>query len=276
MASVTKTKQIDQYEKIILNTTREVESLRGELSRYKGIFDSARLVIGHEFVKPLTSINGYVELLESKLMGKAGNDESRYFAQIKQAVRQLEELVESFVQMLRFDSWTEQREGFEEIDLYELVGEISGAYGSFPGRVINRIDRSLPKICQKKKYLRIVLDNLISNAVKHGGGSRPAYVRASIKKDRRKISGERQLVVEVVDNGKGLPREELEEIFNPFYRGEGGDQISGLGLGLTLVKNIVSIMMGDIQIKSDPGKGTTATFRVPLPAEKKDPGERIG
>jgi len=276
VGGTTKIKPDPELDQIIQQTRAELETLRGELDRYKGIFDSARLVIGHEFIKPLTSINGYLELLENNLAGAVGKDEIRYFSKIKMSVNQLEELVDSFVQMLRFDSWSENHDDFEEINLYQLVGEIIGKYDALPGTVENEISGEFPLIYQRKKCLEIILDNLISNALKHGGRSRPAFVRAEIQKDKRKLSTPHQLIVDVGDRGKGIPAAELEEIFNPFYRAAPDGRGQGLGLGLTLVKSVVAIMMGEVRIKSDPARGTIATFNIPLPARVRGKDERIG
>ena len=110
----------------------------------------------------------------------------------------------------------------------------------------------------------MILDNLISNALKHSGGDAPVTVDAEIIRERRGSAGERVLLVTVADEGIGIPEQEIEAIFDPFYRGSSERRTGGLGLGLALVKNIVEIMDGDIRVSSSPGRGTKVTVSIPL------------
>lgn len=258
------------------DTNREIQFLRREVEKTRSIFDSARMIVSHELNKPLTSIRGYVELIEERFENESGQKEKRYFSKIRQAVLELERMIESSVDMLRYDQYGEQVDDFDEIDIYLLVEKYREKYDGFRVGIENAVDREMDPVLVRKSCLEIVLDNLITNAMKHGGGSAPVRIEASIQKERRGLSRGRILIIKVEDGGKGIAKKDIEEIFDPFYRGEAGEEIDGLGLGLALVRNVTNIMMGNVSIKSEPGKGTVATVCIPLPEEGLDPSEKIG
>ncbi len=269
MASLTEMKPGKTVARTGREALAEIERLKKELARYRSAFDSARLVIGHEFNRPLTSINGYIDLLESRFEAVSGEKESLYFAKIKIAVGELEELVESFIQMLSIDSGLQDRERLEEVDLGAFIEKISRKHCENPGVIEKRIDPEVGRLFINRKYMEVIMDNLISNALKHGGEGKPVTVTALLSDDMGAEGAARRLVITVRDGGEGIPENEIGDIFNPFYKGSSNRSITGLGLGLALVKNVVSMMKGEVGIESRPGEGTAVSFSVPLAEELK-------
>ncbi len=276
MATISKKKKktVSRYQDFDIQ--KELEYLRSEIRRYESVFDSARMIVGHELNRPLTSISGYLQLLEAKFSEISGEKELGYFHKAKKATEELQDLVEAFVQMLRFDRTSQKGDELQEIDLYEMVESIRDKYIDFSPGVLNSVDPKIPVVLVRARCLEIVLDNLISNGLKHGGKNGPVEVSAVVQVDRRGISRKRLLIIKVRDHGSGISEEEVKEIFDPFYRGKSGREGNGLGLGLSLVKNVIDVMMGNIQIKSKPGAGVTATIAVPIQDGTPDPYERIG
>jgi len=258
---------------LVLDGRGELELLREELARYRSVFESASMIVGHELIKPLTSISGYVELLEDRL-GDSGESENRYFLRLRESISQLQELVDSFVQLLRFDRVDEQAGVLERVDMRALVEKLRPAEGADRSRLKNVIDPGMRPVMIRRKHLEVILDNLISNALKHSGDDVPVTVSAEVMKERRGGAGENVLIVTVADEGVGIPESEIEEIFNPFYRGDSRQMAGGLGLGLALVKNIVDIMGGEIRVTSRPGEGTKVTVSVPLIGETRTGTEK--
>jgi signal transduction histidine kinase len=117
-----------------------------------------------------------------------------------------------------------------------------------------------PDLMARWDRLRIeqVLTNLLSNALKYGGGT-PVHVSARQAGERVEFS--------VRDEGRGIPPEHHARIFQRFERAVAGSGISGLGLGLYIVREIVSAHGGDIHVRSAPGQGATFTVSLPLQAE---------
>jgi len=248
---------------IIQDAQEELTTLRRELARYRGLFDSARLIVGHEFAKPLTAMSGYLELLEERLGENAGEKERLYFAKIRAAISHLEELVESFVQMLRVEK-SADLQAFERLDCAALIGRVCGRFDERGSLISVEIERDMPAILVRRRCLEVVLENLVSNAIKHGGDHGPVRITASLAKERRGGTKDDLLVVTVEDHGAGIPEDKLDKIFTPFFRIENGVEKEGLGLGLALVKSIITIMNGEIRIRSKPGEGTAATILIPI------------
>jgi signal transduction histidine kinase len=251
----------------VLEGRGDMELLKEELDRYRSVFESASMIVGHELIKPLTSISGYVELLEDRFEDSSGEDEKRYFLRLRESIGQLQELIESFVQLLRFDRLGEQAGVLERVDMRDLVEKLRPRDREEKARLKNTVDPQMQPIRVRRKHLEVVLDNLISNALKHSGNRAPVVVDAEIIRERRGNIGESVLLISVIDEGVGIPESEIEEIFNPFYRGDSNRRAGGLGLGLALVKNIINIMNGEIRVDSSPGVGTKVTVSVPLTGE---------
>ena len=254
----------------------EILELRRTIDRYRAVFESACLVVGHEFIRPLTSISGYLQLVEE--IGGVDGDEraERYFSKIRAAIARMEELIESFVRMLRAESGDGSQPELDVVDLHALVDRVRGRIGSGAANVRNRVDPALPPLYVAREAIEVVIENLLSNALKYGGEDVPVTVAAEMRMERRGGIGGRVLIVRVIDGGPGIPPEDMREIFNPFYRGAARSGEEGLGLGLALVKNVVEMMGGAVNIDSEPGRGTTVSFDVPVPERSPSATDRIG
>ena len=120
------------------------------------------------------------------------------------------------------------------------------------------LDRALPPVPADRDAIEQAILNLLNNAIKYSGESREIALRLF------RDGGD--AVIQVIDHGVGIPREEQARIFERFYRvpSEENQRTSGAGLGLTLVEHIVKAHGGSIGVDSDPGEGSTFTIRVPL------------
>jgi signal transduction histidine kinase len=276
LTGITETEKEKNVDSVILETRKELEMLRSEVDKYKIIFDSARLIVGHEFIKPLTSISGFTELLESELEDRIDDRESRYFNKIREAIARLDELVDSFVQMLRFESKAELYHDLVKVDLYQFMRKVAGNFGEDSNLIEIEVDNEVAEVALRRKSLEFVLDNLISNALKNNRKGLPIKIRALRFIERRGTSRAKQLKISVEDRGVGIPEDEINDIFNPFYRVGGKSEVPGMGLGLSIVKNIITILKGEIFVSSKPGKGTTITFTVPLSDGRALEADRVG
>jgi two-component system, OmpR family, sensor histidine kinase KdpD len=122
------------------------------------------------------------------------------------------------------------------------------------------VDPELPALRADAAQLERAFANVLENAARHSGGH-PVSVRA-------RAVGHR-LIVRVVDHGPGIPPAERERIFEPFYRGAGGDRAhAGAGLGLAIAKGFVEANGGRIAVESLPGQGTSFVVQFPLEREE--------
>jgi signal transduction histidine kinase len=119
---------------------------------------------------------------------------------------------------------------------------------------------ALPSVNIDKERIGQVMENLIGNALKFSSKGGEVVVDVYIKNDGRQF-----LEVTVTDTGCGIPKEELERIFDKFKRIEGGGKtVMGTGLGLSIAKHIIAGHGGKIWAKSTPGQGSTFFFTLPV------------
>ena len=264
MAGIMTTDSDLELHKLLQEAQNELRSLRREVDRYKLAFDSARMLIGHEYVKPLTAISGYVELLESELDESLDEKQQRYLEKVKDAVTRLDELIDSTVNMIQIGSNVERIYSVEYVDLRKMMESMQERLGDSGGRIKCEIEIGLESVPLRRRGLEIVIENLVSNALKHSGASEDVAISISLIEERRRGSDGKLLLVKVEDRGEGIPEEELKRVFDRFYRGKNAKKREGFGLGLALVESIITIMNGEINIDSEVGKGTRVSFTVPV------------
>jgi signal transduction histidine kinase len=235
---------------------QKLTDLQTETANYKGIFDSVLLMISNEFIKPLTSVKGYMGLLEESFreMGGVAEKEKRYFSKSMKAINDLEALIRICARMLRVNKERQLIGEMKKICLGDFVDGIREKYCKRPERFINEIDNSIPDVILRSKYLEIVLGNLFSNAEKFGGESKLARVTANLSKDKI-LHGENVLVISIYDYGIGIPEDMAKKVFLPFFKVRSSDSGDGLGLGLAMVEDAISFMNGKIDLQSVEGKG---------------------
>lgn len=219
--------------------------------------------VSHELKTPLSVISSAAY----NLQGGVVNDPQkvkRYGALIREEVERLTEMVD---QVLRFAGIRANATptSIEPSGVPELVEEALDASRKVieDARCVVEValDPDLPPVLGDPVALRHVLQNLISNAAKYGGDGRWIGISATSKdtKDGGIVE------IRVKDRGPGIPPEDLDHIFEPFYRGRNAlqDQIHGTGLGLSLAKRIVETHSGKITVITALGKGTEFTVQLP-------------
>jgi two-component system phosphate regulon sensor histidine kinase PhoR len=220
--------------------------------------------VSHELRTPLTTIIGYSETL---LDGALREEVALQFVQIiKKHADRLEKIVEDLLTLSKIEARTFslRRETHLVRELVEDVLELMREQAEKRAITLSKgeIDPAL-SVSGEKGYLEQALVNLVDNAIKYGrqGG----IVRISATE---KNPGEIQ--ISVMDDGEGIPREDLSRIFERFYRVDKGrsKELGGTGLGLSIVKHLVQAHGGKVWAESQPGKGSTFFFTLPRGREK--------
>jgi signal transduction histidine kinase len=252
---------------LVINVRGELEQLRKEIESYRVILNSARLILGHEFIKPLTSISGYMELIENRIGDSNDEKVSGYFEKTGKAVERMGGLVEAFVNILQFEEDEFKGYNLESVDIRDLIEDIKSRFEQYHHIIHNKIKEDFPLCILNRSCLDIVLENLISNAIKQRSDDTEVTISASRFRDRRGSSNGEILLLRVEDNGEGMSQSEVDRILDPLYQDNDKKNISGVGPDLALVKSVLTVMGGDISVKSKPGEGTKVSLALPLTPE---------
>lgn len=235
-------------------TKSEMEQRRLEEQKRKMLAD-----ISHDLKTPITVISGYARAIEDGLIPK--EDEEKYVRIISQKADLLEELISSFSDYSRLDHPDFQLT-LEKGDLCEYFRSyMAGRYQELQldgfGMEVDIPDERIEAVFDRMQLKR-VFENIITNSVRHAGAGATIY--GSIRVESR------QAVIELGDNGAGIPEEFRDHIFEPFVIGdESRKSGGGSGLGLSIAKKIVERHGGTIEL-IEPEKGRTGTwFRICLP-----------
>ncbi|MBN2246474.1 MAG: GHKL domain-containing protein, partial [Candidatus Aminicenantes bacterium] len=240
---------------LILTTRTIAREL--ELSRMKSDFVST---ISHEFKSPLSSIRQLSEMLQS---GRVPSEEYRqqYYDVLVEQSERLSLLIDNILDFSKIEEGKKEFD-FRMIDIGPLLKETVSAiqdqvrHKNFEIKL--KIDEPMSLVRADRAAIAQVLTNLIDNAVKYSGSSKKMIVSA--------FTEDQHLVIEVKDFGIGIRKEEIDKVFERFYRvgDELTRQVKGSGLGLTLVKQIVDVHKGTVSVESEPGKGSRFTVRMPI------------
>jgi len=264
---VQKGKIEDQNEKILLDRDNlEVMAVQlKELDEFKSRFFAN---ISHELKTPLTLIISPLEQLEQNT-----DDErlKQYYAVMLRNARRLLNLINQLLDLSKLEKGMVRLNlDYSEINIF-VRNVVDGFFHYANEKKINLLyaeESELFWLHFDKDILEKILDNLLSNALKHTGEGGAITVRLSGTPDGEWVS----LVVK--DTGDGIPGEHLGRIFDRFYQAEvpGGRDKDGFGIGLSFVKELTEIHHGNISVKSSLAEGTEFTLLLPLqyPGEKND------
>ncbi len=218
--------------------------------------------VSHELRTPVSAIT---MLSRNQADGLVTGAEKvkQYGELIHQQSRRLNEMVEQALQYAGIHSGL-RKPAKSQVDLKGLLGEAVEARrgellrGGF--EVEMAIPPDLPPVFGDPRLLRSAFDNLLDNALKHGGAGR--WIRVS----GRFAAPEREVRISVEDRGPGIDPGDQAEIFEPFCRGRAAmeAQIPGCGLGLSLVRSAAEAHRGSVTLVSEPGRGSTFTIRLPV------------
>lgn len=219
--------------------------------------------VSHELKTPITSIIGYADtLLEGEYDRKT---QEKFLAVISSEGRRMADLVSDLLTLSRYD--TNRATGIvSEFDLGELTKKCQEKLAIEVKKKNQEVEcyvtADVPPIKADKNGIERVILNVLSNAVKYTpqNGNIKIYV-GFVYNDA---------YIKVIDNGIGIPKEDLNRVFERFYRVDKARsrEMGGTGLGLSIAKEIIQQNNGSIDIKSEYGKGTEVVIRIP--ALKKD------
>ncbi len=230
-----------------------------ERKRVDQLKDRLIAFASHELRTPITAVKGYAETLllqESDGLGGIGVELLGY---IIQAADHLTRLIDGFLDVSRIDAGRPIELVKEEFDVAGMVEEAVeiARMAARRSEFVVEYAEGPTTLCGDRYKLLLVLINLLSNADKYSPEEGTVQVRVTAEDDQVRFA--------VIDEGPGIPKAVLKDLFTPFYRVSDPQQreARGTGLGLCLCKYLVEAHGGTIRIDSEPGEGTTASFTVP-------------
>ncbi|GAB4538539.1 MAG: hypothetical protein Fur002_02160 [Anaerolineales bacterium] len=223
-----------------------------DLEQLKNEFIAAA---SHDLKNPITSIGGFSLLLEQA--GPLNAQQLEFVSRIQSAAQSMTELVQNMMSLAQMDLNSEVK--LETVNVVKILEEVAAEFTPQAKIKKQRVEYAplggAAELNGDPLQIRQALRNLLGNAVKYTPEGGAVTLTA------RKQDG--ALLIEVADNGQGIPAEDLPFIFNRFYRAHNGQGEEGNGLGLAIVKSIVERHGGQVSVESEVGKG--ARFIVSLP-----------
>ena len=240
----------------------ELTRLQESLFRAEKLSALGRLTsdVAHEIRNPLTVVGGFAKRLEKRL--PEGSKEREHARTIVDEVGRLERILKDVLTFSR-----EAKEHVRHTDVNDILAETAHAFGDLcrEKSVVLAVEPAadLPACLVDRDQARQALDNLAANAVDAMPGGGTLTLRS--RTDRE--NGIRQVVIDVIDTGVGIPADRMERIFEPFYSSKASGH--GTGLGLSMCKKVMDEHRGSIRVDSVPGKGSTFSLRFPyVPPEE--------
>lgn len=224
------------------------EEMRRELAEREFVSNAA-----HELRNPLAGISGAIEVLQA---GAKDDPEAldHFLRRLSEDVERMSRLMQSLLTLARVEALPER--GAEAVDVSSAAADALAAVESAAGPGLSaEIEPGLAADADPT-LLRQVLIGLLSNAARHTEPSGSVLLRASRADD--------QALIEVIDTGSGIPPDDLDRVFERFYRSSDALAHEGFGLGLAIAKRMVEVMDGAIGAASEEGQGSVFWVRLPV------------
>ena len=214
--------------------------------------------VSHEFRTPLAVILSNLQVLQKYHKQLSPEQQNGKFGLIYSSINQLDYMLDNISLLdknarglLRYNPTAV----ILEDEIIQIVDELNSIVGNTE-RIQTKLHDTFGEILMDPMLFRHIASNLLSNALKFSDEDKP--VTFSIKKKKKKW-----ITVHIQDQGIGIKKAELENIWEPFFRGSNSEGIKGTGIGISIVKSCTDLCGGEMKIKSTYKKGTTVTVNVP-------------
>ena len=248
--------KVSENERIaeIREISQRFNAMTFDLSHIETLRSDFVVNVSHEFKTPIAAIEGYTTLLQNPALSAERHE--HYVAKILDNSRKLSTLSSNILMLSKL----ENRQTIPQYSEFRLDEQIRKAILRLENKWTEKqldfdIDLPLQMYCGCEQLLEQVWSNILDNAIMHSPVGGTIHVSLS----RR----ENALSVRIADHGSGMSEETIKHIFEKFYQGDSSRKSEGNGLGLALVKRILDLCGGAVEVESSPEKG--AAFSVILP-----------
>ena len=244
------------------NLELSIEELNNEKRLVNDLLDERKELVAsvsHELRTPITTIMNYLEAIQKRIKGKRDKELLHDIEIVSQEINRLNLIINDLFDLSRAEigKLAIRKEACRIKDIVQQAVETYKplAWKSRHVDLVSQVEDDLPDLMSDSNRLMQILGNLIRNAIQH---TRPGgIVQVSAEKD-----GE-QLALSITDTGEGISPEDLPHIWKRFYKGKQAS--SGNGIGLSVVKELVELMEGEIEVQSELGAGSQFRVLFPFP-----------
>lgn len=241
-----------------------------ERERVERVKDDFLLTVSHELRTPVTSVKGFAEMLAGQ--GNSLDATQREAVEaISESAVGLSALIDDLLDLARSDAGR-LRIKPQPTDLRPLLDRVARQmrprFNSRGQRLTVSTPKRLPQVKADPERIAQVLANLLGNAAKYAPAD--SAVRLSAEQNGRTVA------IEVSDEGQGMSAEELEHVFERFWRADSSETqpVGGSGLGLAIARSLVELHGGKVSVDSAPGEGTSFRFTLPVTKARASGGRK--
>ena len=247
-------KRADELGQLSESFNQMGEKLQEYIQRQKQFVSN----VSHELRTPLTAIKGYAEYMTTEVKGKPDLEKAVYHLNNESA--RLAKLVDELLLLSRIDANKEQFL-FEKLDFSQLVVETTSRLNirakKYKVAIELHVEPDVYVFGDQLKLAQVII-NLLDNGIKFSPVNSSVEVCLQAKNEKAKLI--------IKDRGMGIPKQDLEKVFDRFYRAENAASVGGTGLGLAIAKEIITSHKGTITLSSRPkGEGTKLEVSLPQP-----------
>ncbi|MBI4489255.1 MAG: HAMP domain-containing protein [Deltaproteobacteria bacterium] len=239
-----------------------------ELEKSNKVKDEFLGFVSHELRTPVNAVIGYTAMIQDRMLGEITQKQEKTLGKVISRSKDLLDMINGLLEATRIEAGAVKVEN-HEVSLGHFLDELRSGYDAPLGKELSLnwdYPSELPAIRTDSAKLKHILQNLINNAIKYTDQGHVS-ISAKIREEgsRQQAEGSRRVEFQVADTGIGISKEALPVIFEMFQQGEGSKngRRGGVGLGLHIVKRFTEMLGGRIEVKSEPGKGSTFTVTIP-------------
>jgi signal transduction histidine kinase len=239
----------------------KLEELNRRLAELNDLKSQFLAVLSHEINTPLCLMSEWIYLLADRSLGELSADQQQAVAVLIGAYERLHILLQQLIDLMHGQTVVLQRQTVDVRDLLrQAVGVVSSKAEVRSVTVTAKLAEGPMALDADRPRLAAAFEYLLDNAVKFNRESGRVDVELSGTPDA--------VQVKIQDSGIGIPPEEIEKVFAPFYQVDRGLNrvYGGAGIGLTLARRYVELHGGNLQLSSEPGSGTTVVVQLPRPS----------